>query len=175
MSQLLIDDNVVLLRSAIDLLCKLDDEKYAMKQVKGEKAGIGPHLRHVLDHYQCFLRGLQGSYIDYDQRLRLDEQETFCGAAIEFMSDLILELDEAKQYVVDHPLTVRMDCGTNYACAEEATCHSSFGRELQFLVSHTVHHFAIIAIYCVEMKIEVPEGFGYAPSTLKYQSCEIDH
>jgi hypothetical protein len=39
-------------------------------------------------------------------------------------------------------------------------------RELQFLVSHTVHHFALIKPMLQREGIVLDEQFGYAPSTL---------
>ncbi|MEP0552783.1 MAG: hypothetical protein ABJE29_00430, partial [Balneola sp.] len=47
---------------------------------------------------------------------------------------------------------------------------SSIRRELQFLVSHTVHHYALIGLILKTMDVEVPEDFGVAPSTLKHES-----
>ena len=57
-----------------------------------------------------------------------------------------------------------MDCGRS-----GEWCASTGRRELQFLLSHSVHHYAIIAMICGQHEIEVPEGFGVAPSTLKYR------
>ena len=45
---------------------------------------------------------------------------------------------------------------------------STFARELQFLASHTVHHYALISIASRMQGIMPAEGFGIAPSTLKY-------
>ena len=45
---------------------------------------------------------------------------------------------------------------------------STVGRELQYLLDHTIHHYAIIAIILKAQSITVPEEFGVAPSTLKY-------
>ncbi|MDH3494762.1 MAG: hypothetical protein OEM82_14505, partial [Acidobacteriota bacterium] len=45
---------------------------------------------------------------------------------------------------------------------------TSLARELEFLHSHTVHHYALIAAKLGSMNIEVPFEFGVAPSTLKY-------
>lgn len=170
MSSLLIVDNVNLLRSAIYLIGQLNDATYGSRQLSGQKSGIGSHLRHVLDHYQCFLNGLEEGQVDYDLRLRLEQVETSCSFSKELMHDLIERLNDAKRYATAYPLEVRMDCGSNNSSEEEGICHSSFGRELQFLVSHTTHHFAIISIFCQLMNIEVPSGFGVAPSTLKYES-----
>jgi hypothetical protein len=43
---------------------------------------------------------------------------------------------------------------------------STIKRELQFLVSHTVHHFAIIKPLLLRDGVAVDDRFGVAPSTL---------
>jgi hypothetical protein len=48
---------------------------------------------------------------------------------------------------------------------------STIGRELQSLSSHTVHHFALIAMSLRAMGIPVEEDFGVAPSTLRYRTA----
>lgn len=170
MSSLLLEDNIELLVSATRLLEQLDDETYRMRQLANRQSGIGSHLRHALDHYQCFLNGLSKGFVDYDQRLRLEQLETSRSFARETMNDLVKRLRESEHYPTDYALRIRMDSGTNQADESEGVCDSSFGRELQFLVSHTIHHFAIITIFCQSMGIDVPEGFGVAPSTLKYHA-----
>jgi hypothetical protein len=49
---------------------------------------------------------------------------------------------------------------------------SSAGRELQFLISHTVHHYAVVAILLrlqgCDAAAENPD-FGVAPSTLAHR------
>ncbi|MGC6565166.1 MAG: hypothetical protein ACON38_06080 [Akkermansiaceae bacterium] len=45
---------------------------------------------------------------------------------------------------------------------------STAGRELQFLLSHTVHHFAMIGGICKCLEVSLEEGFGVAPSTLRH-------
>ena len=37
--------------------------------------GIGPHLRHCLDHFICFLRGVESGDVDYDARDRDERHE----------------------------------------------------------------------------------------------------
>ena len=43
---------------------------------------------------------------------------------------------------------------------------SSLQRELQFLVSHSVHHYALIRELLRQSGFDAGEGFGVAPSTL---------
>jgi hypothetical protein len=46
---------------------------------------------------------------------------------------------------------------------------SSDTREMQYLLSHTVHHFALIAVIAGLVGVSVPSDFGVAPSTLKHR------
>ena len=62
-------------------------------------------------------------------------------------------------------LMVKMDCGGDEIPWQPSTP----GRELQFLVSHTVHHFAMIGGICHSLGVEVDKDFGVAPSTLRHQ------
>jgi hypothetical protein len=45
---------------------------------------------------------------------------------------------------------------------------TTVGREFAFVLSHTVHHNALIAVIAKLLGVQVPERFGYAPSTLAY-------
>ena len=49
---------------------------------------------------------------------------------------------------------------------------SSIGRELQALSSHTIHHFALIAVTLRLHGIVVDPDFGMSPSTLRYQAAK---
>ena len=49
---------------------------------------------------------------------------------------------------------------------------SSIGRELQALSSHTIHHFALIAITLRLHGVEVSPDFGMSPSTLTYLATQ---
>jgi uncharacterized damage-inducible protein DinB len=42
---------------------------------------------------------------------------------------------------------------------------STLRRELAFVVSHTVHHQALIAVLLSLVGVPVPDAFGLAPST----------
>ena len=56
----LIHANINFLKSALELLAKLDLDQYTEQPFGERKSSIGSHLRHVIDHYYCFLRGLLG-------------------------------------------------------------------------------------------------------------------
>jgi hypothetical protein len=43
---------------------------------------------------------------------------------------------------------------------------SSLGRELVFVLQHTIHHQAIVALLLAARGVTIPPRFGYAPSTV---------
>jgi hypothetical protein len=43
-------------------------------------------------------------------------------------------------------------------------------RELQFLQSHTVHHYAVIHLMLLQQGIRPDPEFGVAPSTLRHEA-----
>jgi uncharacterized damage-inducible protein DinB len=42
---------------------------------------------------------------------------------------------------------------------------STLARELAFVLNHTIHHQAMIGLLASLHGCDVPDGFGYAPST----------
>ena len=54
--------------------------------------------------------------------------------------------------------------------ADEPACwsRSTLDRELRFIQSHTIHHFALIGWMLRALGVRIPEDFGLAPSTRSY-------
>jgi uncharacterized damage-inducible protein DinB len=42
-------------------------------------------------------------------------------------------------------------------------------RELAFVISHTIHHNALIRVMVKLLGADIPSDFGYAPSTIAHQ------
>jgi hypothetical protein len=68
---------------------------------------------------------------------------------------------------MDTPIQIKNDDG-GHRDAASVFSPSTIGRELQFLASHTVHHFAIMAMILRLQDIHPPADFGIAPSTLRF-------
>ena len=143
--------NVALLRQGADLLEGIADAQFT---------GIGPQLRHCLDFYACFLRGLPGRRIDYVHRDRSGRIETDRRFALRELLGTIDALESLDAGACSPALDVRAEEGDDWAGSTPA-------REAQFLASHTIHHFAIVAILLRSAGIEPPADFGVAPSTLR--------
>ncbi len=164
----IIRDNILFLRQGIDLLRQINDEIYVKAVAPYAASGVGKHIRHNLDHYEMFLAGLQTGYIDYDGRRRDPRIETDRHYATQKMLSIISRLEGLEAQRLDDPISVKMNEGDEVDDSSSRS-QSTIRRELQFLLSHTVHHYALIAIILKIQGFGCREDFGVAPSTLKYQ------
>ena len=162
----LIFTNVAWLKQALSLVQQLDDVRFSSSPQGLAPHRVGSHLRHVLEFYQCFLDGLATSRIDYDARKRDESIERRRQSAATSIRSIISLLEEVSSFEEDTELAVRMENAEVYLI-------SSVGRELQALSSHTIHHFALIAITLRLHGLEVDPDFGMSPSTLRYQAAKL--
>lgn len=156
--------NQALLRQALALLDRLDDGQYAGP--RGDWSPVGAQLRHVIEHYQCFLEGEAAGRIDYDARRRDPTIETSRARAAEAIDQVLAGLDRLRTGSPDHRITIQMRCASD-APAPTWT-ESTIGRELQFLVSHSVHHYALMKFLLAGDGVSLDEDFGTAPSTVAH-------
>ena len=161
----LIRSNCGFLQQGIELLEKHDSESFARADDKALSSGIGPHLRHVLDHYRSFLKGVDTGVIDYDDRVRNTVVERDIEAAKRALGAIMADLLELEA-VEDRSVRVMVSSSSEDKGSDVSM--SSLVRELQFLASHTVHHYALIAVISRMSGVEPDSSFGVAPSTLKY-------
>lgn len=164
----LIRANLVLLDQGLGLLSKHDSESFVLMDPTTYGSGIGAHFRHVLDHYFSFLNGVGTGVVDYDARERGTEVERDLEAAKTAIS-MVKKRLQALRCDGDRRLDVKLSSAVE---DPNMRTSSSVGRELQFLVSHTVHHYALIAIASRLQRILPPSDFGVAPSTLKYLQAQ---
>lgn len=163
--------NLAYLRQALELVRRLGDDDYCGATPELPRRGVGAQFRHIFDHYDCFLRGLESGRIDYDQRERHPELESDRARAIEKLESLMHALLALPHADLRRGVQVALDCGEG---PQRVWSTSTVSRELQFLVSHTVHHFAVIALLLRGHGREPGADFGVAPSTLKYeQSLQV--
>jgi hypothetical protein len=163
-SDTLIKEAIISLTQGRELLDQLSDEIYTRAMPPIFNYGIGSHVRHLLDFHTAFLRDLESGRIDYDTRERDISVEKNLDAALAKIDSLIERLQALEMTNDDWPLLVRLED----ASADEPTwSQSTFLREMQFLQSHTVHHYALIAMMLSLQSVAVSPGFGVATSTLK--------
>jgi len=148
------------------LLERIDDRLYTDTAGLPIQSGAGSHVRHCLDFYQSLLEGVWTGRVDYNRRGRdaLVARDRACAAArIEIV---IEELRALADLPGDTTLMVSPEDAD--PSDGDAWCASTLARELQFLLSHTVHHYALVALVLRLQGFEPGEEFGVAPSTLAH-------
>lgn len=146
----------------VEIIRRLDDAGYA-RSADGS-ASIGAHIRHNLDFISALLNGVAGRRIDYNARSRNPRVETdreYAAEQLEFASRRLETLDGDR---LERRVMVRSEID------EDVWHTSSLSRELEFLHSHTVHHYALIARLIGAIGHEVAVEFGVAPSTLRFRA-----
>lgn len=151
----------------------LEAETYARCPEPLSTAAVGAHLRHCLDFVQALVRGLETGTIDYDAREREPAIETDPEAALARFARLRRDVARLQSSPLDPAaaLRVRMDAPEG-APEELSWSRSSVGRELGLVMSHTVHHYALIAMTLRHFGVDPGPDFGVAPSTLAYWKAE---
>ncbi len=167
----LIATNVRWLRQALRLLERLDDTVYAATAPGFAPHRVGSHLRHVLEFYQCFLEGLGSSHIDYDARPRDELVERSRNAAAAAIRSIIHALDNHAEVHQERIIRVRMEDAQSSG-VRDTFMESSLSRELQVLSSHTIHHFALIAVTLRAHGVQLDSDFGMAPSTVRHLAAK---
>ena len=161
------------LRLNLDLLeqasaAAMDLASVYEKPLAGGRSSIGTHMRHVVDHYDCLISGLADGRIDYYTRNRdhlLESDSRRVVSAFERIRDA---LQDANFPSLDTPLKVGTG-GPDQEDGEPGWATSSVRRELAFVLSHTLHHLAMIRGMALELGVDLGGQVGVAHSTLKHR------
>jgi uncharacterized damage-inducible protein DinB len=123
---------------------------------------IGEHVRHSLDHARALLSLRDGEDLTYDARLRGTPVETSTSAAAHAIRRTCSELDALDDVPLDRPIRLFF---IEEAGRSPSEVMSTLGREVAFVVQHTIHHCALIGLLLERGGVPAPARFGYAPST----------
>jgi hypothetical protein len=163
----LIADNIEALRQGIRLIERLNDRFYAQSNAGLSLSPVGGHIRHCVDFYNSFLAGVTSGRIDYDYRERderIEQNRLFAASKLGMIIDSLNRVSEVDNR---REIEVRLESSTNDETGSDWS-RSSLMRELQFLLSHTIHHYSLIALALRVQGYEPGVEFGVAPSTLKH-------
>ena len=147
-----------------NLIQDLDDSQYELKLENLSGATIGQHVRHILEFYQCLLKGNAEGVISYDARrrdMRIETDRSFASRTVGELLELLVLVKEDRCIVLK----------ANYSTVNnnEINLSTSLFRELAYTLEHSIHHQAIIKVGMKSMnKAEILlENFGVAPSTIR--------
>ncbi len=161
MKNQLINDCVSIFKQGGKLLQSLENNEVY--------ANIGGHFRHCFDFIDCLTAGIIAGKIDYNKRERNLLVETDLATAIAKIDEIIQKLQAIELQDFNQNIMVRHERAKDIS-DENSWCRSSLAREVEFLQSHTVHHYAIIGLKLSALNIRVDENFGVTDSTLKYRT-----
>ncbi len=153
-----------LLEQGAELAAALEEEAFARALVLSPGGSVGAHLRHVADFVRALLRDHAGGRVDFDLRERDERSERDRERARAQLKRLAGELATLAELEPTRALLVRSEgclVGPEWQ-------RSTLARELSGLLSHTVHHYALIAVLLRARGLEPPPDFGVAPSTLAH-------
>jgi hypothetical protein len=147
------------LETAKELILGLDDETYSISE--DDAGSIGAHVRHDLNFVECVLKGLESGVVDYTKRVRdrcIETDQKFAAARIDDIMYRLKRLDVDARTVLF--VVSEIDSSLLH--------RSTVSRELEFVLSHTIHHHAIVKEKLKGIQRDFDPGFGVAPSTLEY-------
>ena len=123
---------------------------------------IGEHVRHCLDHVSALLAADSSTTLSYDRRQRGTTVETDPAEGVRQILQLKRGLEAWSTRSLDETIRVTSMISPSGAAV---TGWSTIARELAFVVSHTIHHQAIIGVLLAIHGHAVPDRFGHSPST----------
>lgn len=159
---------VRLLDELASMLMQVSPSVYTARPLLGVSGSIGEHVRHALDHVAAFAAAGQDEVLTYDGRERGTPVESDSGAALRAILRLKTALTTGASEGLDRPVAVTAVLSRG---REPVSMRSTLRRELAFVVSHTVHHQALIAMLLAVAGTDVPHSFGLAPSTPRLARC----
>src|SRR5262249_127186 len=152
---------VTVLRQLATLLDGMTDEQYRSNP-SGFTSTIGGHVRPSPDHVDALLAAPSPRPLHYSTRPPPPPPPPSPPVAITRQER---QLREWTQHAEGPPLRLTVLMSSALPAFEFGT---TLGRELAFVLSHTIHHNALIAVMARALELAVPERFGYAPSTLAH-------
>lgn len=160
------DHPATALRGLLDelaaLVAGLDADVYGARFPADASGSIGEHVRHCLDHVGALLAAGPTAIVNYDKRERGTPAESDPAAASRQIVRLSAALERWASRSTDEPVQLELLVSRDTKPIET---WSTLGRELAFVISHTIHHQALIAVLLAVHGCDVPARFGCAPST----------
>lgn len=149
------------LREMRAVVASLDGDEYAASGVPGVTASIGGHVRHCLDHIEALERARATGRVDYDQRVRGTRVETNVEEAVTAIERACARL-QTWPAVLAEPVEFT---GQVAVASRPVAAGSTLDREVAFVLNHTIHHSAVVALLANRIGHAVPPRFGFAPAT----------
>jgi uncharacterized damage-inducible protein DinB len=158
---------VNVIKQAISLLDDISLADYQEVLAPYFSSSIGTHVRHIVDHFLALKQASTRGEINYNKRNRQGDVEQFPKSAIAECESISAWLHETcSSDLLNQRVQVIADIEMNHT--KSRACESTLERELVFVASHAIHHYALIRIIRNMQGKALPEFFGYAPATVTH-------
>lgn len=144
------------------LLSDVAPDVYCARFATDVSGSIGEHVRHCLDHVSTLAAADASTTLNYDRRQRGTSVETDPAEAVRQILQLKRAIETWSTRSLDEPIRVTSMISL---AGDAVSGWSTLARELAFVVSHTIHHQAMIGLLLAIHGHAVPERLGHSPST----------
>jgi hypothetical protein len=162
----MIASQLAILEQGLSYLTHISEEDYTAIISPNFISSAGAHMRHIIDHYQAIITGLEMNLIDYDIRERGCEFESCPRRAIEKLNEISNWIQTLTSNQLRQSITLATEVSIHNKNRQKV--QTSVARELVFAGSHAVHHYAMIAQISYAQKNSQPQLFGLAPATATF-------
>lgn len=159
------------LEQGIALLGMLSDEQYTRVCEPWLTSTIGQHIRHVVDMYLALMSSVESdgeTIVNYDYRRRGSRVELLASNGVEALQRVVIWLEALKPARAAQFSSLQVQSEISLHHSTVAILGSSLLRELVFVGSHTVHHYALIKVIARYQGLTLTENFGVAPATASF-------
>lgn len=129
---------------------------------------LGKHVRHILDHFYSVQSGFKNLIIDYNQRSRGDKIEVELNEGQSQLDNMFKWVEKLQQEKVELLTPVKIVSEISCQQSSSLTFESNIAREFLYLINHTIHHAAHMALICKNNGIKIPLNTGLAPCTMTF-------
>jgi uncharacterized damage-inducible protein DinB len=150
------------LEALAEVVDRVSDLDYLARPSSGVSGSVGAHVRHCVDHVAALLAHTPDAGMTYDDRQRDTALEHDRRLAAETLRRLAVRVREMAPRTSDVPITLWTMLDRR---GTRARVRTSLGRELVFVLQHTIHHEAVVAVLLAGHGRVLPGHFGVAPST----------
>lgn len=151
------------------LVEQLTDQEFMAPASHLHGSTLGQHLRHTLEFFICFQKGVTTGIVNYDNREHDRVLEVSRAKALHTLKNI-------REVILKPGAALDLVLEINYSETAGAPVRmpTNYDRELAYNIEHAVHHMALLKIGLKEVAphISIPRSFGVAVSTLRHQQSE---
>lgn len=162
----MINSQICILAQAKNYLYAVTASQYTQIVTPLFISSAGAHIRHILDHYTAIITGLKTGIVDYDKRSRGGSVETDIDSALALITEIECFLLSLSEKQLQQTIQLSTEVSVEFKQVERV--NTTLARELVFMGSHAIHHFAMIDQISKAQKLVTPEQFGIAPATATF-------